>query len=170
VGHNSWSGRCPLISDSSYANVASFSASEGADPFARSIFRNPPEVLTTCPMIFLLKISYMSFLRVPPLPCGARSTGLHPSMPFVVGSFICLLPRSCYLRHWSLMPFLHSGPFLSLFSNIPPFGLLGATSSLFCSLRLCPGLIYRILAYGIVVWGQSMKALTRQIFTHQKGL
>jgi hypothetical protein len=36
------------------------------------------------------------------------------------------------------MPFLHSGLLHSLLSNVPPFGLLGETSSLFCSLRMCP--------------------------------
>jgi hypothetical protein len=51
----------------------------------------------------------MSFLRVPPFPRSARSPGLHPSMLFVVGSFI---------------PVLHCGPFRHLFSNVPPFGLL----------------------------------------------
>jgi hypothetical protein len=30
------------------------------------------------------------------------------------------------------------------------------------------GLIYPLLAYGIVVWGQSGKAFTRRIFTLQK--
>jgi hypothetical protein len=30
------------------------------------------------------------------------------------------------------------------------------------------GLIYPLLLYGIVVWGQSAKALTRRIFTQQK--
>jgi hypothetical protein len=38
----------------------------------------------------------------------------------------------------SLMSLLHSGPFHSIFSNVPPFGLFGGTSSLFCPLRLCP--------------------------------
>jgi hypothetical protein len=37
----------------------------------------------------------------------------------------------------SFVPVLHSGPLQLLLSFIRPFGLLGATSSLFCPLRLC---------------------------------
>jgi hypothetical protein len=31
------------------------------------------------------------------------------------------------------------------------------------------GLIYPFLSYGIIVWGQSAKALTRKVFILQKG-
>jgi hypothetical protein len=79
------------------------------------------EVSTTCFGIFSLRISYMSFLRVPPLPRSARFPGLHPSMPFMVGSFI---------------PVMHCGPFRHLFSNVPPFGLLHVYRDIFL-LRLC---------------------------------
>jgi hypothetical protein len=81
-------------------------------------------------MIFSLKISHMSFLRVPPLPRGARSPGFHPSLSFLVGFSVFLLPRSCSFSPRSLMPFSHTGPFQRLFSSVRLFGISCSTMSL----------------------------------------
>jgi hypothetical protein len=61
---------------------------------------------------------------------------LHPPLLLTV-----FLPfprcRGCSISRL-LMPFLHSGLLHNLFSYVPPFGLFGETSSLFCTLRFCP--------------------------------
>jgi hypothetical protein len=102
-------------------------------------------------VIFETKISYKIFLSVPPLPRCDRCPELHPPMPFVVvlsflrhsgrlspRSFIRLLPRSCCFRPRSLMPFLHCGPFQSLFPNVRPFRVSSPTVFWSYLLRSCP--------------------------------
>jgi hypothetical protein len=75
-------------------------------------------------------MSHVPFLRVPLLPKAARSPGFHPSMSFLVGFFVCLLPRSCSFRPRSLMPFSHSESFQLLFSSVRLFGISCSTMSL----------------------------------------
>jgi hypothetical protein len=63
---------------------------------------------------------------------------LRHSCRLVPGFFIHLLPRSCCLKHLSLMPLLHSGLFQRLFPNVYPFQVSFTTLSWWCLLRSCP--------------------------------
>jgi hypothetical protein len=125
-GRELFTGRCletPLRNPTN--ECCSFFRFGGGRPLHKVYFfllRKPPEVPTPCSMIFSRKVSHMSFLRVPPLPRGARSPEFHPWTSFMVGSFI---------------PVLHCGPFRRLFPSVRLFRV-SRSASLFCLLRLCP--------------------------------
>jgi hypothetical protein len=130
--HNSWSGRCPHLSGSSYANAASrFFFRFGGDRHSiLLIFCNPLDIpaarfTNSSPKASMSNPSdILSILR-----CNCR---------LISGFFISLLPRSCCFRPRSLMPLLHSGPFQRLSSYVHPFWVSSATMSWSFLLRSCP--------------------------------